>query len=514
MLIDTLIIQYIKESTGKDPGYNLIIYGDGKVVFEGINNVSVKGLREANIESKEIISLISEFKEIDYFSLENNYIDKKSDYTSKAILSLSISKEDDKKITKRVAYNPDDKSLPEGLKKIDKRINDLADVKGWISGKKVTDVKLKDKKDKKPKIKKKVPRKMVLFGSIATVIIIILVGVFAFNIIPVVNDSGNNDNGNGNNGSISKDKPIDITFIATTNYDSSEDCVKPTTRSVFNQGNLVFVYYEYCNVTHDGSYDYIEEITVTGTDYNSNRHFQGDDSNTDKFCNICIINTSSPNVWDSGEYQIVFNLSDSISNKCSVKSINFTLVGTETPIVSISASPDSGDSPLEVSFKCIVDYAPYVLSFQWDFDESDGLQIESTDQNTSHTFTEAGNYIVTLTVFDDHGFNERYNVTISVLEQQNGHPPVYPLEASITIFGSLEGSPPLEITFYGSATGGTPSYSYEWDFDYDYSSFDVDSTEQNPTHTFTSMKVYTVMLRVTDENGEIDTEDEFVYCYY
>ena len=509
MLIDTLIIQYIKESTGEDPEYNLIIYGDGKVVFEGINNVSVKGLRETNIESKEIISLLSEFKEIDYFSLKNNYIDEESDYTSKVLLSLSISKDDDKKITKRVAYNPDDKNLPEELKKLDKRINNLADVKGWISGKKVTDVKLKDKPDKKPKIKKKIPRKMVLFGSIATVIIIILVGVFAFNIITIVNDSSNNDN----NGPTSKDKPIDITFIATTNYDSSEDCVKPTTRSVFNQGDLVFVYYEYCNVTHDGSYNYIEEITVTGTDYNSNRHFLGDDSTTNTFCDIGIINTSSPNVWDTGEYQIVFNLSDSISNKCSIKSINFTLVGAETPIVSISATPNSGDPPLEVYFKCTVDYAPYELSFQWDFNESDGLQIESTDQNISYTFTEADNYIVTLTVFDDHGFNERYNITISVLKQQNGHPPVYPLEASITYLDSLEGNPPLEITFYGSATGGTLSYIYEWDFDYDYSSFDVDSIEQNPTHTFTSMKVYTVMLRVTDENGEIDTEDEFVYCY-
>ena len=65
--------------------------------------------------------------------------------------------------------------------------------------------------------------------------------------------------------------------------------------------------------------------------------------------------------------------------------------------------------------------------------------------------------------------------------------------------GPYLGSVDKEIQFYGSATGGTPSYTYHWDFG-DGST----STLQNPTHIYTTATTYTATLTVTDSEGAID----------
>ncbi|MEA2052178.1 MAG: PKD domain-containing protein [Euryarchaeota archaeon] len=52
------------------------------------------------------------------------------------------------------------------------------------------------------------------------------------------------------------------------------------------------------------------------------------------------------------------------------------------------------------------------------------------------------------------------------------------------------------ITFNGTATGGTPDYTYHWDF-CDGNS----STEQNPSHRYSAPGTYDVTLTVTDANG-------------
>jgi len=64
--------------------------------------------------------------------------------------------------------------------------------------------------------------------------------------------------------------------------------------------------------------------------------------------------------------------------------------------------------------------------------------------------------------------------------------------------GPYSGYVDEEIALTGSASGGEPPYSYAWDFDYDGVTFDVESTEQNPTHVWTAAGTYTVALKVTD----------------
>jgi len=69
--------------------------------------------------------------------------------------------------------------------------------------------------------------------------------------------------------------------------------------------------------------------------------------------------------------------------------------------------------------------------------------------------------------------------------------------------GPYSGMATSPVSFMGSATGGTPSYTYAWDFNYD-GTFNTQSTLQNPTYTYTMAGTYTVALRVTDSTTATD----------
>jgi PKD repeat protein len=56
------------------------------------------------------------------------------------------------------------------------------------------------------------------------------------------------------------------------------------------------------------------------------------------------------------------------------------------------------------------------------------------------------------------------------------------------------GQVPLNVSFTGSASGGTPPYSYSWNF----GDGSATSTAQNPSHTYSNAGNYTATLTVTD----------------
>jgi (2Fe-2S) ferredoxin len=59
---------------GVCPTYNVTIYGNGTVLYEGIANVNSIGIQRSNISENQVRQLISEFKKIDYFSLNETDI--------------------------------------------------------------------------------------------------------------------------------------------------------------------------------------------------------------------------------------------------------------------------------------------------------------------------------------------------------------------------------------------------------------------------------------------------------
>src|SRR5699024_1399154 len=76
------------------------------------------------------------------------------------------------------------------------------------------------------------------------------------------------------------------------------------------------------------------------------------------------------------------------------------VMGSRSPSAEITASPDSGQAPLEVTFdgSASTDPENEKLTYEWDFD-GDGT-VDSTDVAPTHTYTEEGVYDARLTVTD------------------------------------------------------------------------------------------------------------------
>lgn len=63
------------------------------------------------------------------------------------------------------------------------------------------------------------------------------------------------------------------------------------------------------------------------------------------------------------------------------------------------------------------------------------------------------------------------------------------------------GAEPLTVNFTGSFSSGDAPFTFFWDFKDGFN-----STQQNPTHTFTTAGVYNVSFKVTDNDGDSDTK--------
>ncbi|AKB35374.1 cell surface protein [Methanosarcina siciliae C2J] len=201
------------------------------------------------------------------------------------------------------------------------------------------------------------------------------------------------------------------------------------------------------------------------------------------------------------EISLTFNRldDDSGSNINAVTEASSVKVqGSSTlPVANFTATPTSGDSPLTVQFTDESAGSP--TAWAWDFD-SDG-NVDSTEQNPGHTYSDAGSYAVNLTVTNEDGSDSELKTDyITVSESSTPVEPVAAFTADVT-----SGTAPLTVNFTDQSTGTLASWA--WDFDNDGN---VDSTEQNPSYTYTAEGKYTVNLTVSSAEGS-DSEVKAEY---
>lgn len=131
------------------------------------------------------------------------------------------------------------------------------------------------------------------------------------------------------------------------------------------------------------------------------------------------------------------------------------------------------------------------LTYSWDF--GDGSMGSGT--NPTQVYTQAGTYLVTLTVMDDDGAESTDTTTVTVYN-------VVPTANA----GSNQLVDEDELVFFTGSGTDTPTdkplLTYEWDFGDGNAGFG-----KNPTHSYTDEDTYTVELTVTDDDGatHIDT---------
>jgi len=155
------------------------------------------------------------------------------------------------------------------------------------------------------------------------------------------------------------------------------------------------------------------------------------------------------------------------------------------PAASFSATPVSGDRPLDVSFtnQSTSGSSPITTAL-WDF--GDGTT--SGAMSPGHSYGAAGIYTVSLTVTSADGSSTQTRANYIVVTEAGATPPQADFSGTPTA-----GHAPLTVLFTdASISGSAPISARVWRFG------DGDSsTALNPSHTYLSNGSYTVSLAVT-----------------
>ena len=192
---------------------------------------------------------------------------------------------------------------------------------------------------------------------------------------------------------------------------------------------------------------------------------------------------------DHGTYSVTLRVTDDDgSTDTATHPVTILDLG---PTAGFIWAPVPQDEGSEVQFTDQSSSAPDALaSWHWDF----GGVGTSDQQNPSFTFPDNGVYEVTLTVTDDDG-------STSVATQEVTIEDLGPTAEFTWTPDPQEEGLPVEFTDQSTSS---PDTIIEWAWDF-YNDGTIDATGPNVTHSYSGPGTYTVVLKVKDEDGSIDT---------
>lgn len=203
---------------------------------------------------------------------------------------------------------------------------------------------------------------------------------------------------------------------------------------------------------------------------------------------------------NAGTYTPSLRVTDNLG-RTAYAAVTITVEGAP-PVARGSATPNSGNSPLEVEFSAGSSSDPdgSIVLYQWDFD-SDGIYdwASESNGNVGFIFPTPGQYRPRLRVTDNDGLTGEDR---SIVVNAGNSPPRALADAD-----NPEGNAPHTVNFVGDGTDADGTITlYEWDFEtdgtYDYSSPSSGVT----TNAYPTTGTYEATLRVTDDQGETDTD--------
>jgi len=182
----------------------------------------------------------------------------------------------------------------------------------------------------------------------------------------------------------------------------------------------------------------------------------------------------------AGTYTAALTVTDAAAGSHTDSHLSVRIVD---PLAAVAGgSPLSGAAPLGVSFTATPAGGDGTYTYDWDY--GDGTA-HGTAQNPSHTYSACGAYTVTLRVTDGHGAA----TTDSHLVVAAGG-----TLAASSASACAVGAVPVNLSFTGNASCGTPPYTYSWNFG-DGSPL---SSQQNPLHAYALAGNYSAVLTVKD----------------
>jgi PKD repeat protein len=105
-------------------------------------------------------------------------------------------------------------------------------------------------------------------------------------------------------------------------------------------------------------------------------------------------------------------------------SITATSATNQLPTLSLTATPDSGPAPLEVTFESnAIDADGTIIKYEWDFDGNGTIDATTSSNPLTHEYQGQGTYTCKLKVTDDDGATATDQYTITV--NSNSSPDTY-----------------------------------------------------------------------------------------
>ncbi len=153
------------------------------------------------------------------------------------------------------------------------------------------------------------------------------------------------------------------------------------------------------------------------------------------------------------------------------------------------------------------DFAGEVVEWRWDMDGDD--EVDTTGENVEWTFEVPGNFTVNLTAIDQAG-HESTNATLTVFVE-DGTPPDVSFDVKDEE-GRVVNTLTEGVRYIFDASTTTDNHDALEDLTFEWSFGDeAESVGYNVSHTYSEFGVYTVVLNVTDQAGNVgNSSREFV----
>lgn len=194
----------------------------------------------------------------------------------------------------------------------------------------------------------------------------------------------------------------------------------------------------------------------------------------------------------TGTFQATLTVTDDEGATTTSAPITITVLANTPPTAAADASPSSGVAPLTTTLTAINsrDADGDALTYRWTVNNT---QIGTT-RDVTHTFSQHGTHLATVTVTDSHGASATASVVVTVQQQE---PPTARMATSAT-----NGPAPLTVTFDGSGSTDPngEQLTYRWTF-----GNGATATGVTASHTYTTAGTFQATLTVTDPAGNTST---------
>lgn len=200
----------------------------------------------------------------------------------------------------------------------------------------------------------------------------------------------------------------------------------------------------------------------------------------------------NPAVVGPGTYTIKYKYT---SNQGCVDSAQQTITVLRAPVADFTTVAPACESKQVIFRDASSSQDGTITTWTWNFGDGTAPVILNTNADVPHTFANAGNYTVSLTVTTNNGCNSLIRqspVVIAPLPR-----PAFSFPASVCL-------PAATVNFTNNSTiadGTQNSFTYSWDFGDPASGTNNTSTAISPTHVYTGAGPYSVKLSVTSGAG-------------